>query len=111
MAKSAPGLRDYRKRLDDLPSKDPFNPQYTEEDDEGEGEEGEGSTTDHRRIAAKSPAKKPAAPKPGAAPTETTADNPDIIFYSFAIDVRVAPVSAKGKPSKAEPEVRRTCRS
>ncbi len=101
VAKSTPGLRDYRKRLDDLKSKNPFNQQFSdteesttttssEESGGGEGEVGGGGSG-----AGETP------------PTTTTPTNPQVTFYSFAIDVRVTPVSSQGKPSKAKPEVRR----
>jgi hypothetical protein len=104
VAKSAPGLRDYRKRLADLSSKDPFKPRYAKEDEEGKSEgpaAGEGTTVESGGEGTGGPS--PAE----SAPTETTADNPGIVFYGFAIDVRVVPISVKGKPSKAKPQVRR----
>jgi hypothetical protein len=113
VAKSAPGLRDYRKRLADLRSKDPFKPHYTPEG-EGEGEGGGGAPpstttegTDPEFSGEGTGGSSPSAPSTPSAPTETTADNPGIVFYGFAIDVRVVPVSVKGRPSKAKPQVRR----
>ena len=114
-AKSAPGLRDYRKRLSNLRSKDPFKPHYTPEGEgESEGGGGEGApastTTEGTGLdvtGEESGGSSPSAPSAPSAPTETTPDNPGIVFYGFAIDVRIVPVSVKGKPSKAKPQVRR----
>jgi hypothetical protein len=103
VAKSAPGLRDYRKRLSDLRSKNPFKPQYDEVEEEGGGE-GESPTAPEESTEVTGGGTGGSAP---SAPTETTADNPGIVFYGFAIDVRVTPISVKGKPSKAKPQVRR----
>jgi hypothetical protein len=112
VAKSSPGLRDYRKRLDELSAKDPFKDRVKSVQPKT------APATESPREA--SPAPIESTPEGGGggappvettpaptAPTETSPDNPGLTYYSFAIDVRVVPVSTHGKPSKAKPEVRR----
>jgi hypothetical protein len=96
VAKSTPGLRDYRKRLDNLTSTDPFKQRYTNEPATEEGEGGKGGSGGGEE-----------APETTSPPTETSPNDSRITFYSFAMDVRVTPVSTKGKPSKAKPQVRK----
>lgn len=109
VAKSAPGLRDYHRRLRSKHAKDPFVQQYT-------GGEGEGGATEG--TSASSGAENPSITvEPSGTtnePTEATppseggnGEPPDegrLRFYSFAIDVRVTPVPSGDK--KAEPTVR-----
>lgn len=100
VAKSEPGLRDYRKRLGDLTSANPFKQQYTDAPTSEEG-----TTTEESSVEITSESEETGGSTPSA-PVETTPGNPHITFYSFAMDVRVTPVSSHGKPSKAQPEVR-----
>jgi hypothetical protein len=105
VAKSVTGLRDYRRRLKGLRAKDPFRQQFTSAEESGtlpaEGREASsGGET---------------GSEPGGTGGSTTtgggANGPvvhhEVKYYSWAIDVRVVPVSANGKPSKAKPTVRK----
>jgi len=104
VTEEAPELRDYKRRLEHLSAKDPFVQQYVE-GEEGEaapeGGEGEGGS--------------PGVEEEGSASVEggdggSTApqgSEPEIVYFTFALDVRVVPVSVGGKRSKAEPYVRR----
>jgi hypothetical protein len=100
VAKNEPGLRDYRKRLGHLTSTNPFKQHYTTAPttSTGGGEESSANETP--------PVDTTERDESGNAPAETSPGNPNITYYSFAMDVRVTPVSSHGKPSKAQPEVR-----
>jgi hypothetical protein len=105
VAKAAPGLRDYRRRLAEQHAKDPFIQQYASP----EGEAGEGEIPSEG-----SEESSPAPESTGTTETPETASPPEgngeppedghLQYYSFAIDTRVVPVSSsKDKP---EPSVR-----
>lgn len=105
VSKSLPGLRDYHKRLNDLKSKDPFKQQFADAEEAGAEE---GSTTP---VEALNPGEAEGGSSPesgagggGGAPPQVTQTR---VFYSWAIDARVVPVSSNGKPSDAKPTVRR----
>ena len=108
VSQSEPGLRDYRKRLSNLTSKDPFKQRAAGV------QESTTTTTTSGESSGETPAEGSGENQAARArakrlqrPTETTPSNPHITFYSFAMDVRVTPCPLKGKPSKAKPEVRR----
>lgn len=126
VAKATPGLRDYRHRLAGTP-KDPFEPQQTATAGE-EGTGGAGGTTVSEVSSSggeSSPA--PTESEPSSSSPETTSSSPaemthdtppnkgngepsngeQLHYYSFAIDVRVVPVSSGASDSKAEPSTRR----
>ncbi len=114
VAKATPRLRDYRRRLQHLQPKDPFKPHYESNEDEAaasaspessEGDEGTAGT----ETAAPAPVEpENESPSGGTSPGEAPSPNdPGLTFFSYAIDVRVVPVSSgEGNPSKAEPTVR-----
>jgi hypothetical protein len=107
VSKDAPGLRDYRVRLADRTPKNPF-----EAPDSGSKEEGEGGGEESSGEAG-SVESAPEESTPGE-PVETessgsTENHPatsEVRYFSYEIDVRVTPVSASGRPSKAKPSVR-----
>ncbi len=123
VAKAAPGLRDYRKRLPGTPT-DPFIQQYANSAT-GEGSpagtsvgitqssSSEGSSSG----GAESPTTiEPETPSPAPEPSPHNnapsddgepSDTEHLQYYSFAIDVRVVPVSPEGSTSKPKPSVRR----
>lgn len=124
VAKAAPGLREYRKRLAGIP-KDPFEQQYA--GGEGEGEGGETGANVSSLSAesppsggAESPSEGSESGFPETAPSETTPIAPpsegggngepsqgeQLRYYSFAIDVRIVPVDPESGESKAKPSVR-----
>lgn len=111
VARAAPGLRDYRKRLHDLRSKDPFKQQYT--DSEETGAETSAATGGDESSTA------PGSVAPGATEPETTSPEPvpatpsapeghpgpgDLTYFSYAIDVRV--VTGGSQQAEAAPEPR-----
>src|SRR6476469_8591694 len=111
VAKSAPGLRDYRRRLGEDHAKDPFVQQYTA----GGGEGGGGSTTEaaagggESGVTVESSETHTETTEP-APPTEEGSDEPPeeghLKYYSWAIDVRVTPVSSGKGKDKPQASVR-----
>jgi hypothetical protein len=103
VAKAAPGLRDYRRRLKGEHATDPFVQQYANSDDEGGVGESSSGGEESSSVSTES-----------TETTETTTPSEEgngeppeggrLRYYSFAIDVRVVPVSTGEK--KAEPTVR-----
>lgn len=98
VARAAPGLRDYRRRLRHLQAKDPFEQQYKEHgssSSSGEGEAGSGSAS-----SAESPAEGefPSSSEPGSEPS---GEPGELKYYSYAIDVRVSAGGTSNKGSKS----------
>jgi hypothetical protein len=103
VAKSAPGLRDYHKRLSGTP-KDPFKQQYAE----GEGGEGVGSAPsgEESNVTVESSESSGTSIETTetASPGEGNGEPPaggHLQYYSFAIDVRVTPVTTGKKKPEA----------
>ncbi len=106
VAAAAPGLREYRRRLAGH-AKDPFVQKFTE----GEGGEGEGSTSGasgEAEVGTEGGATTGGGGESGGAGTPSPAPEGEsgggeppaggkLQYYSFAIDVRVTPVSSKKK--------------
>lgn len=105
VARSEPGLRDYRKRLSHLKAKDPFKERLdglrTTASEEAESTTGNVAGTEVTEEPRAEPTAEPTAP-----PEETDTNDGRITFYSYAMDVRVTPVSVGGVPSNSKPEVR-----
>jgi hypothetical protein len=105
VAKAAPGLRDYRRRLKDEDPTDPFVQQYANSSEEG----GVGSASGSEESSSVS-----VGSTETTETTEITTPNEEgngeppeegrLRYYSFAIDVRVVPVSTGEK--QPEPTVR-----
>jgi hypothetical protein len=110
VAKATPGLRAYKRRLDHLQPTDPFKPKYAAESDAEAGvsstESGESSVTTEANTGT-GPAE--SGTGGGSSPESTTGSGKTkVTYFTYAIDVRVVPVSAgDGKPSKAEATARR----
>jgi hypothetical protein len=118
VAKAAPGLRDYRRRLHDLQEKDPFVQQFS-----GGGESSVVTSGDGGEVSSTGslPTPTPEGPAPEVTeespPAEPTPDSPQLTWFSYAIDVRVVSVgeaggaagraSASGSAGKNEATVRR----
>jgi hypothetical protein len=103
VAKSAPGLRDYRRRLRRLRAKDPFEQQYTTSEGEG-GSSTEGTPAESESSSSGESAELQA---PNEAPTELE-PNPEsgqLTYFSFAIDVRVRSGNAKPQVRHNLPEL------
>jgi hypothetical protein len=95
VAKSAPGLRDYRRRLDHRQAKDPFEQHHTGPSSSAEGETGGGT-----EGVSGEPPSEPSKTEP---PSETeggggegTPVPGELTYYSYAIDVRVSGGSQEG---------------
>jgi hypothetical protein len=104
VAKATPGLREYRKRLAGAP-KDPFKQQYTG----GENKAGEGVGSAPNGEESTASIETSESSETSIESTETTSppagngeppEGGHLQYYSFAIDVRVTPVS----PGKKKPE-------
>jgi len=113
VAKAAPGLRDYRRRLDGEHAQDPFVQKYTG----GGGESGVGTSPSGGEEGSEGASGSGETTEPGepTEPTETTppgegnGEPPDegrLQYYSWAIDVRVVPVSSGKGKDKPEATVR-----
>lgn len=110
VTKEAASLRDYRRRLEHLTAKDPFSPASgsaeASSETGGEGEAGSGASTGGEEGA---PTGEGATGGEeaggGASPAQATES--EVVYFTYALDVRVTPVSVDGKPSKAEAQVRR----
>jgi hypothetical protein len=104
VAKAAPGLRDYRRRLNELEEKDPFVQQFSG------GEEGIGTTTSEvsssgstaspESSTASPESSTTSAPSTEPVPSEPTSDDPGITWFSYAMDVRVVSLGEVGSASK-----------
>jgi hypothetical protein len=101
VARSTPRLRDYRRRLDHLEAEDPFVQRFTGEPTASGGGESsasastsaeEGETTISRQE--------------NETTSTTTTTHQELRYFTWTIDVKVAPVSSKGVPSRAKPTVR-----
>lgn len=83
VAKSAPGLRDYRRRLSRLKAKNPFKQQYTDQ---------ESTTSSSSTSESGSGGSITEAPVTETTPPTETGGSPvpgELTYFSYAIDVRV----------------------
>lgn len=104
VAKAAPGLRDYQRRLEQLEAKDPFEQQYRDKQS-GAGAGGGGGETSGGGGATTTPASSGGGgggdtESPSTFPGEGTT-TPKLTYYSYAIDVRV---TALGRQVGSEPK-------
>lgn len=109
VAQAAPGLREYRRRLAGRTAKDPFVQRFTEaEGGEGSpsgGASGEAEVSGEAGGATTIPGGSPGGEGPPTPTAEGEGESgggepPEgghLQYYSFAIDVRVTPVSSKKK--------------
>jgi len=109
VAKSSPGLRDYRRRLYDLQERDPFVQQFS-------GGGGETATTSEvspggstAPTESSTTAPEPSSPGSATEPSTTehspsspvTPDSSDVTWFSYAMDVRVVSLGEAGNASKS----------
>jgi hypothetical protein len=94
VAKSAPGLRDYKRRLERMEAKNPFKQQYSAEEGEGESSPSEGSASPEGEPPS-STTYTPTEPSVPSTPSPSeTGGEPgpgNLTYFSYAIDVRVVP--------------------
>jgi hypothetical protein len=111
VAKAAPGLRDYHHRLREGHAKDPFVQHYTEPE-AGEGGGSEGSAGGEESTVTVESSESSETPIEGSgttSPSEGSGEPPEeggLRYYSWAIDVRVVPVSSGKGKDKPEASVR-----
>jgi len=107
VAKAAPGLRDYRRRLKDEHPTDPFVQRYAGSSEEGGvGESSAG--TEESSVTVESSETHTETTETTIPGEEGNGEPPEegrLRYYSFAIDVRVVPVSTSEK-KQPEPTVR-----
>ena len=115
VAKSTPGLRDYRRRLRNEHAKDPFVQQYSGEE---EGASGTGSTegsppsdggSEESSVtieSSESSTETTEVTQPSEGGNGEPPEDGQLKYYSWAIDVRVTPVSSEKSKKKPEPSVR-----
>ncbi len=110
VAKAAPGLRDYHRRLGSDHAKNPFIQQYSNEEGSESGspesapsgEEGSGATVESSETGGEpTESGEPTGGGNGEAP-----EGGHLQYYSWAIDVRVVPVPPSGAKEKPKPSVR-----
>jgi hypothetical protein len=107
VTKSTPRLREYQRRLGHLQAKDPFKPHYEHNGDEAASSSGSTETTASSTTTTTAESGETGTGGEGAATTAPDSNEPNVTFFSYAIDVRVVPVSSgEGKPSEAEPTLR-----
>jgi hypothetical protein len=109
VAKAAPGLRAYRRRLNHLHAKDPFKQQYANPESATEGT-APASTTGGGESGVSTPASETPAPSTSQTESEsTTVTTHHLVYFSYAIDVRVASegIHKEGAATgKSKPQVR-----
>lgn len=114
VTKEAADLRDYKRRLDHQTAKDPFASPVAAEPtggESGEGEEvsfsGSGSDSAESEVGSTGGEETSSAPSGGGTPATAESGEPKVVYFTYALDVRIVPVSVDGKPHKGEPYVRR----
>lgn len=114
VAKSAPGLRDYRRRLGDEHAKDPFVQQYSGKEEgasatastEGSPSGGGSEESSVTIESSESSTETTEATQPSEEGNGEPPEDGQLKYYSWAIDVRVTPVSSEKSKKKPEPSVR-----
>ncbi len=121
VTKEAASLRDYKRRLNHLQKKDPFQaPPSAQSQESDEGSSGGGGGQQEVFAGggeesgdATAPVEDETAPSGGSSPdgdsgsSDFDSGETQLHYFTYSIDVRVVPVSIDGKPNKAEPTVRR----
>jgi hypothetical protein len=101
VAKSAPGLREFDRRLDHLHAKDPFQLQASNQGgSSAAGGESEAAPSESSSPSSEVPSE---APSPSSTPSEGGAEPTpgpgNLTYYSYAIDVRVVTGSSQDSGS------------
>ena len=110
VTKEAADLRDYKRRLDHLTATDPFASNYTAQENgesTGESSSSSGSSAEGTGTSVPGGEGETSASSGGGTPATTESGEREIVYFTYALDVRVVPVSVDGKKSKEEPYVRR----
>jgi len=103
VAKAAPGLRDYRRRLEHRAPQDPFRAKYASPEPAGESggastSEPSGSTGTETSSSSESFS---GSESGGGETAPTTTTHSELTYYSYAIDVRVSGGGAGASGEKA----------
>jgi hypothetical protein len=113
VAKSSPGLRDYRRRLAHRRASNPFKQQFDGEESsssEGAGTaESEGSTSPSSPEGSAAPAETLPGPETGPEPEGPHLVPGKLRYYSYAIDVRVSAAGSQAGGSSS-PDSKATVR-
>ncbi len=99
VAKSAPGLRAYQRRLDHLTSKNPFHQQYRDGETSGEGGgsgEGGSASTVTTTETSETVESETSYESGGSGGSENGGGRGHLTWYSYAIDVKVTTGAAEG---------------
>jgi hypothetical protein len=96
VAKSAPGLRDYRRRLRHMRATDPFKQQYTAEEQEGASSATSSTGISEEESSVTTETTTTETYEPSSTPPSETGGEPvpgagKLTYFSYAIDVRVVP--------------------
>lgn len=97
VAKAAPGLRDYRRRLEHRTPQDPFKARYTSPESTGEGTGGSSTSEPSSSSATETSIPSESTSGSGSGGSETTTTHSKLTYYSYAIDVRVTGGSGSDK--------------
>ncbi|HWB70365.1 MAG TPA: hypothetical protein VG518_10355 [Solirubrobacterales bacterium] len=112
VAQSTPGLRDYKRRLEGLKARNPFKQQLAAAEEAGASAGVSPASTGGGGGGESTPApSEPISPSP--APSSEPqgggggggSESGKLKYYTWVIDVRVAPISTNGKKSHAKPYV------
>jgi hypothetical protein len=95
VARAVPGLRDYRRRLDNLTAKNPFDQQYTESGGDGSNGSSDGGSTVSTGSTSTG-----TTFTPSSTPSDPAAG--ELRYFTFAIDVRV--VQTPGGDERVSPD-------
>lgn len=109
VAKSAPGLRDYKRRLQRMEAEDPFVQQYRGKASESSSA-APGGTSEAEPVSSGGSTETyvPAPTSPTGTGGEPTPGQGELTYFSYAIDVRVVPGgSQEGATSAGDAQVRR----
>lgn len=108
VAKAAPGLRDYRKRLDERSAEDPFEQQYSDTEGEGSSSTGGSATVSAEGEPSQTVESLPSPETSPSSPEgEPTPDPGKLTYFSYAIDVRVVsqgPQAGSSASASAKPK-------
>jgi hypothetical protein len=106
VAESAPGLRDFRRRLRGLSPKNPFRQQFTGESEGGAGagetSTGAGATETGTTGSSEVPSSGGTTGTTGTGTEETTVHR-TLTYYSYAIDIRVSTQGESGQSQHSGP--------
>jgi hypothetical protein len=119
VAKAAPGLRDYRRRLANKVERDPFKQQYANPEGgssvaTSSASEGAPASEESASTTVESTSTETTSTSTGTTnttgPSEENGGEPGgeehLRYFSFAIDVRIVPVTSGASTSKAQPSIR-----